>query len=66
MSQLRPHLHEEEFVSLVREQEQEKYLLISHCNVEGAVVAVAGVRFMTTLIHGLILTSTILLLIHRI
>lgn len=54
MSELRPHLEAESFVSTVREMEEEGYRLAS-LTVDGRVVCVAGFRFETRLWCGRIL-----------
>lgn len=49
--QLRPHLSEAEFVQRVKLQQSQGYQL-ALAQVEGAVVAIAGFRYLHTLIHG--------------
>ncbi len=51
MSQLRPHIAVEEFLPMVRLQQQEGYFL-AFLAAEGAVKSCAGYRFETMLAHG--------------
>ena len=51
MSQLRPHLKQEEFISLILEQMEEGYRL-AYLEAQDEVQSVAGYRFLTSLSSG--------------
>ena len=55
MRQLRPHLSEDEYVSLVHAMAPEGYRVAAGRDAEGRVVAVAGFRFLTMLYAGRLL-----------